>query len=76
LVGQGSRQLGVGVAVALPLLVGIAMGFASFFPIGWPTAASLALLVSGSIVLVVLLATYIPTRRALAVPLRDALWRD
>lgn len=76
LVGQGSRQLGIGVAVALPLLVTIGFGFSSFFPIGWVTALSSGVLVSTSIVSVVLLATYIPTRRALAVPLRDALWRD
>ncbi len=76
LVGQGSRQLGVGVAVALPLLVGIGIGFSSFFPVGWLTAVSSGVLVSVSIVSVVLLATYIPARRALAVPLRDALWRD
>jgi putative ABC transport system permease protein len=76
LVGQGSRQLGVGVAVALPLLVGIAIGFSSFFPIGWATALSSGVLVSASILLVVLVATYVPTRRALAISVRDALWRE
>lgn len=76
MVGQGSRQLGVGVAVALPLLVGIGIGFSSFFPIGWAMALTSGVFVSGSIVLVVLLATYIPTRRALAVSVRDALWRE
>jgi hypothetical protein len=76
LVGQGGRQLGVGVAFALPVLVGIAFGFASFFPIGLVTTMALGLLVPASIVLVVLVATYVPTRRALRVSLRDALWRD
>ncbi|HEY4303693.1 MAG TPA: ABC transporter permease [Gemmatimonadaceae bacterium] len=76
LVGQGSRQLGVGVGIALPLLVGIGIGFSSFFPLGWVTALVSGVLVSGSVVGVVLLATYLPTRRALAIPVRDALWRE
>jgi hypothetical protein len=32
--------------------------------------------VSGSIVAVVLAATWVPTRKVLRVSLRDALWRD
>jgi predicted permease len=76
LVGQGGRQLGVGVVAALPLLVGIGIGFSSFFPVGLIATLASALLVTGSIVVVVLMATYIPTRRALAMPLRDALWRE
>jgi ABC-type antimicrobial peptide transport system permease subunit len=76
LVGQGGRQLGVGVLLALPLVIGVGVGFASFFPVGVATTALLALVVPASIGVVVLLATYIPTRRALAMSLRDALWRE
>ena len=76
LVGQGSRQLGVGIVGAVPLLIGIGIGFSSFFPVGVVSTLLSALLVTGAIVVVVLLASYIPARRALALPLRDALWRD
>ena len=76
LVGQGGRQLGVGVLLALPLVVGIGLGFSTFFPVGFFTSLACGAGVTLSIVGVVLLATYIPTRRALAVSPRDALWRE
>ena len=73
LLGQGGRQLGVGVVIALPLMLLIGVGFWKFFPIALPVSLAAALLVSTAIVSVVLAATYIPTRRVLAIPLRDAL---
>jgi predicted permease len=76
LVGQGSRQLGVGILGALPLVIGTGIGFSSFFPVGVLSTLMSAVLVSGTIVLVVLLASYVPARRAVALPLRDALWRE
>ncbi|MEX2282889.1 MAG: ABC transporter permease [Gemmatimonadota bacterium] len=76
LVGQGGRQLGVGAVVALPLTLLIAWGFSSFFPIALVVSLGTALLVSVAITIVVLAATWIPTRRAVALAPRDALWRD
>ncbi len=76
LLGQGGRQLGVGVLLAFPVMVAVALGFWNFFPIALTFSISVALMVAASIVSVVLLATYIPTRRVLAVSPRDALWRE
>lgn len=76
LVGQGGRQLGVGVLLALPVVVGTGIGFSSFFPVGLATTLACVAGVTLSIIGVVLLATYIPTRRALTVSPRDALWRE
>ncbi|HTE44195.1 MAG TPA: FtsX-like permease family protein, partial [Gemmatimonadaceae bacterium] len=76
LVGQGGRQLGVGVLIALPLLAGIGVGFAANFPIGFATTVLSGVAVSATIVVVAMLATYVPTRRALAVSPRDAMWRE
>ena len=76
LLGQGGRQLGVGALVALPLTLLIAWGFSSFFPIALGLSMSTALLVSLAITIVVLLATWVPTRRAVAIPPREALWRE
>jgi hypothetical protein len=76
LVGQGGRQLGVGVLIALPVVAGIGFGFAANFPIGLATTGLSGIVVSATIVGVAMLATYVPTRRALAVSPRDALWRE
>jgi predicted permease len=76
LLGQGGRQLGVGVAVAIPVMLATGAAFWHFFPVGLVASLGAAVLVTGTIVSVVLLATYVPTRRVLKVALRDALWRD
>lgn len=76
LLGQGGRQLGIGVVISLPLMALVGLGFGKFFPIGIMTTVGSAVLVGTSIVAVVLLATWIPTRRAVAVELRDALWKE
>jgi hypothetical protein len=76
LLGQGGRQLGVGAVVALPALLAVGVGFAHFFPIGVGLTVATGVLVTATIVAVVLAATYVPTRRALAVAPRDALWRE
>ena len=76
LLGQGGRQLGVGVLLAFPVMVAVALGFWNFFPIALTFSISVAIMVAASIVSVVLLATYIPTRRVLAISPRDGLWRE
>ena len=76
LLGQGGRQLGVGAVVALPLLTVVGIGFSRFFPIGAVLAVTTGVLVAATIVGVVLAATYLPTRRALRVSPRQALWGD
>jgi len=75
LLGQGSRQLGVGAVVALPLTLLVGRGFSHFFPVSLVVSFGTALLVSLAVSLVVLAATWLPTRRAVAVEPRDALWR-
>jgi predicted permease len=76
LLGQGGRQLGIGALIALPLLVVTGLGFSKFFPIAPALAVVTGLLVALTIVGVVLGATYLPARRALRVPPRQALWGD
>jgi hypothetical protein len=73
LLGQGGRQLGVGVLIAAPLMVAVALGFWMYLPIGLVLSFGSAVLVSATIVGVVLAATYLPTRRALAVAPASAL---
>ena len=76
LLGQGGRQLGIGAVIALPLLLAIGIGFSKFFPIAPGLAVATGVFVATTIVAVVLAATYLPTRRALAVSPRQALWSD
>lgn len=76
LLGQGARQLAVGALVALPVTGGTAIGFAHFFPVSPVTACAIAVLVSMAITGVVLLATWFPTRRAIAMEPSVALWRE
>ena len=49
---------------------------ASLFPLGAGVTAAAGVLVSAAIVGVVLAATWLPTRRVLRVPLRDAIWKE
>jgi predicted permease len=76
LLGQGGRQLGVGVAIALPVMIAVGVGFATQFPVGYTVPIVSALGVGAAIVGVVLLATWIPTRRVLLISPREAIWRD
>ncbi len=76
LLGEGGRQLGVGALVALPLMLVVGWGFSRFFLVTLPLAVGAALAVSTTIGAIVLAATLLPTRRAIAVPPRDALWRE
>lgn len=76
LLGQGGRQLGIGAVVALPAMLLVGIGFSRFFPIAPIISIGVATAVSMSIVAVVLAATWVPTRRALNVSPRDALWRE
>ncbi len=76
LLGQGGRQLGVGALVALPFTLLVGWSFSQYFPIGLALSVATAVLVSLSITAVVLAATWLPTRRAIAIEPRDALWRE
>jgi hypothetical protein len=76
LLTQGGRQLGVGAVVALPVLVVTGVGFSAFFPIATALAVTAGVAVAATIVGVVLAATYLPTRRALRVSPRQALWEQ
>ena len=76
LLRQGGVQLGFGVAISLPLLLLVGVAFSKFFPVGVGATIGSALVVGGTIVMVILFATYVPTRRAVGVPLRDALFKD
>ncbi|MEP6763881.1 MAG: ABC transporter permease [Gemmatimonadaceae bacterium] len=76
LLKQGSRQLGIGVLISLPFMLLVGIGFWKLFPVGLFATIGSALFVATTIFAVVLLATYIPTRRAIRVELRDALRRE
>lgn len=65
LLWQGSRQLGVGALVALPLTGLGGWAFSQVFPIGAGVAVGTAVVVSLVVALTVLLATWLPTRRAI-----------
>ena len=76
LLGQGARQLGIGALIALPLLLGIGWASSLLLPISFALSVATALGVSATITLIVLAATWPPTRRAIAIAPRDALWRE
>jgi len=76
LLGHGARQLGIGALVALPLTLPMGVAFSRYFPISTGVSVAVALLVSATVVGVVLLATWVPTRRAVRMEVRDALWRE
>jgi hypothetical protein len=73
LLAQGARQLGVGTLVAAPVLVVIGAGAAAMLPLGAGLTTAAGLLVPAAIVGVVLATTWLPTRKAIRVPLRNAL---
>jgi hypothetical protein len=76
LLGAGARQLGIGALIALPLLLAIGWGSSLFLPISFALSVATALAVSATIMMLVLAATWLPTRRAIAVAPRDAIWRE
>jgi hypothetical protein len=66
----------VGALVAAPILMAVGVASTRTFPLGGVLTAAVGVLVSVAIVAVVLAATWVPTRKVLRVPMRDALWRD
>ena len=76
LLGQGARQLGIGALIALPLLLAIGWVFSLFLQVSFAVSIAAALAVSAAITLIVLAATWLPTRRAILIAPRDALWRE
>jgi predicted permease len=76
LLGQGARQLGIGALIALPLLLAIGWFSSSFLPISFALSVATALGVSATITMLVMAATLPPTRRAIAIAPRDAIWRE
>lgn len=76
LLWQGSRQLAVGALIALPLTVLAGVGFSRVFPLGAGVAVTAAVVVSAVVAATVLLATWVPTRQAIKVEVRDALWQE
>lgn len=73
LLAQGGKQLGLGVIISMPLMLIVGVGFSRVFPVGIAATIASALLVGVTIVGVILLATFVPTRRAVNIELRDAL---
>jgi putative ABC transport system permease protein len=73
---QGARQLGIGTLIAAPVLIVIGVAASQLLPLGGTLTAVAGVGVSAAIVGVVLAATWLPTRRVLSVPLRDAIWKD
>ena len=73
---QGARQLGIGTLIAAPVLLVMGVAAASLFPLGAAVTAASGVLVSAAIVGIVLAATWLPTRRVLRVPLRDAILKE
>ena len=76
LLGNGARQLGIGALIALPLLLAIGWGFSLLLEVSFALTAAAAFGVSAAITLIVLGATWLPTRRAIAIAPRDAIWRE
>lgn len=76
LLGQGARQLGVGTLAAAPALVAIGIAATRALPLDPRVAAVAGLGVSASVVAIVVLATWVPTRRVVRLAPRDALWRE
>ncbi len=70
---QGGRQIGVGALIAAPILLVVGIAFRYYFPISGWLAAAAGSLVSTTIVVLVLAATWVPTRKVLRVTPRNAL---
>jgi ABC-type lipoprotein release transport system permease subunit len=66
----------VGAVVALPLTLLTAWGFSHYFPLELALAIGTAVLVAAIVTGIVLAATWLPARRAIAVPLREALGQE
>jgi predicted permease len=76
LLAQGARQLGIGAVAAAPLLALAGVAATQFLPLDGVLTATVAVIVSMAIVAVVLATTWLPTRKVLRVPLREALMID
>ena len=76
LLRQGAQQVGVGTLVALPILAAVGAAISYYLPLGPALTTTAAVLASTAIMVVVLGATWLPTRKVVRVALRDALWRD
>ncbi|MDF1503288.1 ABC transporter permease [Roseisolibacter sp. H3M3-2] len=71
---QGGRQLVVGTLLAAPALGALGLLLRHYVPVSATLTVAAAVLVSASIVGLVLAASWVPTRRALRLTPRDALW--
>ena len=76
LLGQGGRQLGIGAVIALPVTLLIGIAFSRFLLVETYLTVATAVVVSASITAIVLAASYVPTRRAMTIEPRQALWQD
>ena len=73
---QGARQLGIGAVAAAPVLVAIGVASNRLFSLGGALAAAAGVAVSAAIIGIVVMATWVPTRRVVRMSPREALWRD
>lgn len=73
LLGQGARQYGIGALIALPFALMMGWGLSSLFPLPLSASIGAAVLVAVVVAAVVLAATWLPARRATAVPPQKAL---
>ena len=76
LLTQGARPAGGRHLIAAPVLLAIGVAATRLFPLGGALTAAAGVLVSAAIVAMVLATTWLPTRRVLSVPLRDAIWKE
>jgi hypothetical protein len=76
LLGEGARQLGVGTVAAAPILAGLGTASVYALPVSASLTATAGVVVSVAILAVVIAATWLPARRTLRVPLREALGRE
>jgi hypothetical protein len=76
LLAQGARQVGIGTLVAAPILAVAGALATHVLPLSGTLTLTTGLFVSFSIVALVVGATWLPTRKVLRAPLRDALWSE